>query len=159
MARGAAVERAAAGANLIARDVLGDLECAARRDDLAGVVALVGAVDISGRWSVITETKAITTFDHTLMLQVWPREPGGEFIHHCFQCGNRHAPPAELDPMEEYQMINVGKFRMIIDRRERQWPAPEKRHENELESVTERRRTHAGESLQRSADHRDFARA
>jgi alkylation response protein AidB-like acyl-CoA dehydrogenase len=36
---------------------------------------------------------------------------------------------------------------------------PEKRHENELESVTERRRTHAGESIQRRADHRDIARA
>jgi|SRR5579862_2492639 len=34
---------------------------------------------------------------------------------------------------------------------------PEKRHENELESVTERRRTHAGESIQRRADHRDIA--
>jgi alkylation response protein AidB-like acyl-CoA dehydrogenase len=36
---------------------------------------------------------------------------------------------------------------------------PEKRHENELESVTERRRTHASESIQRRAGHRDFARA
>jgi hypothetical protein len=36
---------------------------------------------------------------------------------------------------------------------------PENRHENELESVTERRRTHAGESVQRGADHRAIARA
>ncbi len=36
---------------------------------------------------------------------------------------------------------------------------PEKRRENELESVTERRRTDAGESVQRRTDHRDLARA
>src|ERR1019366_6748016 len=43
MARSAAVERGAAGATLIARDVWGDLERAARRDELSRVVALVGA--------------------------------------------------------------------------------------------------------------------
>jgi hypothetical protein len=42
---------------------------------------------------------------------------------------------------------------------ERNGLPPEKRHENELESVTERRRTHASESIQRRADHRDIARA
>ena len=26
------------------------------------------------------------------------------------------APPAELNPVGEFQMINVGDFRMIIDR-------------------------------------------
>ena len=36
---------------------------------------------------------------------------------------------------------------------------PEKRRENELESVTGRRRTHAGESIQRRANHGDIARA
>ena len=36
---------------------------------------------------------------------------------------------------------------------------PENRRENELESVAERRRMHAGESIQRRTDHRDFARA
>jgi len=36
---------------------------------------------------------------------------------------------------------------------------PEKRQENELESATERRRTYASESIQRSADHRYIARA
>src|SRR5579875_3854381 len=36
---------------------------------------------------------------------------------------------------------------------------PEKRFDFELESVTERRRTNAGESVQRRADHRDIARA
>src|SRR5438552_3697807 len=36
---------------------------------------------------------------------------------------------------------------------------PENRHENELESVTERRRTDAGESVQRGTNHRDLARA
>src|SRR5216683_5037273 len=42
MTRGAAAERGAAGATLIARDVRGDLERAARRDELARVVTLVG---------------------------------------------------------------------------------------------------------------------
>jgi hypothetical protein len=43
MTRGAAVECGAAGATLIARDVRGNLERAARRDELSGVVALVGS--------------------------------------------------------------------------------------------------------------------
>src|SRR5690242_4896419 len=42
MTRGAAVERGAAGATLIARDVRGDLERAAGCDELRSVVALVG---------------------------------------------------------------------------------------------------------------------
>ena len=42
MTRGAAVECGAAGATIIARDVRGDLERAARRDELPGVITLVG---------------------------------------------------------------------------------------------------------------------
>jgi hypothetical protein len=42
MTRGAAVKCGAAGATLIARDVRGDLERAARRDELPGVITLVG---------------------------------------------------------------------------------------------------------------------
>ena len=36
---------------------------------------------------------------------------------------------------------------------------PEKRHENELESATGRRRTNEGEPVQRRTDHRDIAGA
>ena len=59
-----------------------------------------GGIDISGRWGVLIEPRTITTFDHTLMRQV-QREPGGEFIHRCFQCGNCTAacPTAEEHPM------------------------------------------------------------
>jgi hypothetical protein len=46
-----------------------------------------GGIDISGRWGVLIEPRTITTFDHTLMHEV-QREPGGRFIHRCFQCGN-----------------------------------------------------------------------
>src|SRR5579872_987599 len=42
MTGSAAVECGAAGATLIAREVRGDLECAARGDELGSVVALVG---------------------------------------------------------------------------------------------------------------------
>ena len=43
MTRGAAVECGAAGATLVARDVRGDLEPAARSDELGSVVAFVGS--------------------------------------------------------------------------------------------------------------------
>ena len=46
MTRGAAVERGTAGTTLIARDVWGDLERAAGRDELSSVVALVSTPSV-----------------------------------------------------------------------------------------------------------------
>jgi heterodisulfide reductase subunit C2 len=58
-----------------------------------------GGMDVSGRWGLLIEPRTITTFDHTLMRKV-QHEPGGKFIHRCFQCGNCTAacPTAEENP-------------------------------------------------------------
>lgn len=59
----------------------------------------IGGVDISGRWGVLIEPRTITDFDHGLLREV-QNEPGGRFIHRCFQCGNCTAvcPVAEETP-------------------------------------------------------------
>jgi hypothetical protein len=71
-------------------------------------------------------------------------------------------PPPEAPPARFWTEDQVVRFRdrdYRIVARLGSGLRPENRHENELESVTERRRTHAGESVQRGADHRAIARA
>jgi transposase len=60
----------------------------------------------------------------------------------------RKARPSKVDDYKQY-----------IAERVRAGLPPEKRHENELESATGRRRTNEGEPVQRRTDHRDIAGA
>jgi heterodisulfide reductase subunit C len=58
-----------------------------------------GGVDMSGRWGVLIAPRTITAFDHSILDEI-RREPGGQHIQRCFQCGNCTGvcPVAEEDP-------------------------------------------------------------
>lgn len=58
-----------------------------------------GGMDMSGRWGILIEERTIREFDHSLMHEV-QKEPTGQHINRCFQCGNCSAvcPATEENP-------------------------------------------------------------